>query len=611
MKRRQLTQAMAAAWAAGALPGLAAETPSAPVDAAGEKVLRYAFQVAETGFDPAQISDIYSRIVTAHIFDSLLTYDYLARPFKLIPLAATTMPEVSDDFRTFTFRVRPGIFFTDDPAFKGQRRELVAEDFVYGLKRTYDPKLKSPGQAILENEGIIGLQDLYEEALKTKKPFDYDRKIEGLQVLDRHTLRVRLRESRPRHLYVWAERDVFCAMAREVVEAYGDRIMDHPVGTGPFQLAEWRRSSRIVLVRNPGYREHFYDAEPNADDAEGQALLQHFRGRRLPMVDRVEIAIIEQAQPRWLSFVNGEQDLLERVPTEFIDQAIPGGKVAPNLARHGIKAYRVASADVTLVVFNMENPLVGGYTPEKVALRRAMVLGNDVSREISIAWRGQAIPAQTIVPPLTEGYRADYRTEMGTYDLARARALLDMYGYVDRDGDGWREQPDGKPFVMELSTQSDQLSRTRDELWKKSMDALGLRMVLKTAQWPENLKSVRSGKFMLWRVGSLAATPDGHGALERAYGGSIGKGNLARFKLAEFDKLYERMKMLPSGAERQALFDRTAQLMTAYVPYRIAVHRILTDMSYPWVIGYRRPPFWLDWWQYVDIDTALQKKAAA
>src|SRR5471032_2075047 len=141
MKRRQLTQAMAAAWAAGALPGLAAETPSAPVDAAGEKVLHYAFQVAETGFDPAQISDIYSRIVTAHIFDSLLTYDYLARPFKLIPLAATTMPEVSDDFRTFTFRVRPGIFFADDPAFKGQRRELVAEDFVYGLKRTFDPKL--------------------------------------------------------------------------------------------------------------------------------------------------------------------------------------------------------------------------------------------------------------------------------------------------------------------------------------------------------------------------------------------------------------------------------------------------------------------------------------
>jgi ABC-type transport system substrate-binding protein len=239
-----------------------------------------------------------------------------------------------------------------------------------------------------------------------------------------------------------------------------------------------------------------------------------------------------------------------------------------------------------------------------------MALGNDVAREISVVWHGQAIVAQSIVPPLTEGYRLDLRTETGTYDLARARALLDMYGYLDRNGDGWREQPDGSPLVMELSTQSDGLSRSRDELWKKSMDSLGLRMVLKTAQWPENLKSVRTGKFMIWRVGSLAATPDGHGALERAYGGSIGKGNLARFKLAEFDKMYEKMKMLPSGAERQELFDRTAQILTSYVPYRIAVHRIITDMSYPWLTGYRRPPFWVDWWQYVDIDAALHKRLA-
>ena len=607
MKRRLLTQAMAAAWGAGALPCLAAQAPAA--GGAGEKILRYAFQVAETGFDPAQISDIYSRICTAHIFDSLLTYDYLARPFKLKPLVAEAMPEVSEDFRTFTFKVRPGIFFTDDPAFKGRPRELVAEDFVYAFKRTYDPKLKSPGMSSLENEGIVGLRELNAEAVKTGKPFDYDKKIEGLQALDRHTLRVRLRESRPRHLYVWAARDILGAVAREVVEAYGEHIMDHPVGTGPFRLAEWRRSSRIVLAKNPAYREHIYDAEPNADDAEGHALVQRFKGRRLPMVDKVEIAIIEQSQPRWLSFVNGEQNFLERLPTEFADQAIPKGRIAPHLAKRGIRAFRVASADVTLLVFNIEHPVVGGYTPEKVALRRAMVLGNDVNLEIRTVWRGQAIPAQTIVPPLTEGYRGDVRTESGVFDPARARALLDLYGYVDRDGDGWREQPDGSPLVIEFSTQSDQLSRSRDELWKKSLDALGIKMVLKTAQWPENLKSVRAGKFMVWRVGSSADKPDGHSALERAYGGSIGKGNLARFKLAAFDEIYDRMKMLPSGPERQALFDKSAQIMTAYAPYRLAVHRIITDMSYVSVTGYRRPPFWLDWWQYVDIDAPAQGKS--
>jgi ABC-type transport system substrate-binding protein len=611
MKRRQLTRALASAWAAGMLPGIAEKAAFAADAASGEKVLRYAFPVAETGFDPAQLSDLYSRLVTAHIFDAPLTYDHLARPFKLKPLVAEAMPEVSADFRTFTFRIRPGIWFADDPAFNGKQRELVAEDFVYSFKRVYDPKLKSPGQSNLEDEGIIGLQELRDAAVKDKKPFDYDARVEGLQALDRYTLRVRLRESRPRHLYTWAARDVLGAVAREVVEAYGDRITDHPVGTGPFRLSEWRRSSRIVLTRNPAYRLHVYDAEPNADDAEGGALAQRFGGRRLPMIDRVEIAIIEQSQPRWLSFLNGEQDFLERLPAEFVDQAVPAGKVAPNLARHGIRAYRSPSPDVTLIVFNMENALVGGYTPEKVALRRAMVLGNDIAREIRIARHGQAIAAQSIVPPMLEGYRSDLRTEMSEYDPARAKALLDVYGYVDRNGDGWREQPDGRPLVLEMATQSDQVSRQRDELWKKDMDALGLRSTLKTAQWPENLKSARAGKFMLWRVGSLASNPDGQGALERAYGPSVGKGNLARFRLVAFDKVYEQLKVLRSGPERQALFDKSAELMAAYAPYRIGTHSIITDLSYPWLTGYRRAPFWIDWWQYVDIDAAAQQKASA
>ena len=610
MKRRQWTQAAAALWAARMLPDWAAAPPDAAAPD-GEKVLRYAFPIAETGFDPAQVSDLYSRIVTSHIFDAPLTYDYLARPFKLKPLVCTEMPDVSDDFRTFTFRIRPGIHFVDDPAFKGRRRELVAEDFVYGMKRVFDPKNKSPQQSVVESESIVGLNELYDETVRSKKPFDYDRKVEGLRAVDRYTLRVQLREPRPRHLYTWAARDVICAMAREVVEAYGDTIMEHPVGTGPFRLSEWRRSSRMVLTRNPTYREDLYDAEPNADDVEGKALVERFKGRRLPMIDRVEIAIIEESQPRWLSFLNGEQDFLERLPNEFVDQAAPGGKIAPNLAKRGIRIYRSVTPDVTLTVFNMENALVGGYTPEKVALRRAIVLGNDIDREIRIARHSQAVPAQSILPPMSEGYRSDLRTTMSEYDPAKAKALLDVYGYVDRDGDGWREQPDGRPLLLEMATQSDQTTRQLDELWKNDMDALGLRAVLKTAQWPENLKATRAGKFMLWRVGSLASSPDGQNTLERVYGGAVGKGNLARFHLAAFDKLYDQLKLEPSGPSRQALFDKTAELMAAYAPYRVHTHRIVTDFSYPWLVGYRRAPFWIDWWQFVDIDTALERQTTA
>ncbi len=583
--------------------GLAFAVAGGALAAEPPKVLRYAFPVAETGFDPAQVNDLYSRILTAHLFDAPLTYDHLARPFKLKPSTAVALPEISDDFKSFTFRIKPGIYFSDDPAFKGQKRELVAQDYVYSLKRVYDPKLKAPAHSYVEDEGIIGLQALRDEALKSGKPFDYDREVEGLKAHDRYTFRVKLRESRPRHLMaIWAGRDVYAgAVAREVVEFYGEQIMAHPVGTGPFRLVDWRRSSRMVFERNPTYREHFYDAEPNADDAQGQAWLKRFKGRRLPMIDRVEISVIEQAQPRWLSFLNAEQDVLYGLPGEFVDQAMPAGKLAPHLAKRGMQPYRVLNPDVTLTVFNMEHPLVGGYTPEKVALRRAMALGNDVQREIRSVWRGQAIPAQSMMPPWTAGYRDDLRTEMSQYSPARAKALLDLYGYLDRNDDGWRELPDGSPLLLEMLTQSDGTSRQRDEVWKKDMDALGLRVSLKVAQWPENLKASRVGKFMLWRLGSTAGSPDGQGSLERDYGPSSGKSNSARFQLKAFDEVYEQLKMLPDGPQRQALFDEATKFVVAYMPYRIGVHRILTDLTYPHVVGFRRPPFWQDWWQYVDI----------
>ena len=571
------------------------------------KVLRYAFPSAETGFDPARINDLYSSTITAHVFETPLHYDHLARPFKIRPLTAVAMPEVSDDFRTFVFRIQPGVLFADDPAFKGRPRELVAQDYVYSVKRYYDPKINSPKFSNLEEEGIVGLRELRDDALKSKLPFDYDRPVDGLAALDRYTLRVRLREGRPRHLYMWANVGTYGAVAREVVESYGEKIMEHPVGTGPFRLAEWRRSSRIVMERNPLYRERLYDAEPNPDDATGQALLKQFKGRRLPMIDRVEIAIIEEAQPRWLAFLNGEHDFMERLPNDFINQVLPGGKLAPPMVKRGIVPLQVPLSDVTLLVFNMEHSVIGGNAPEKVALRRAMALAYDVGREIRLARRGQAIAAQSIMTPLVSGYRAELRTEAGTHDLPRAKALLDLYGYVDRDGDGFRELPDGRPLVLEYATQSDQGQRQLDELMQKDMKALGVRLDVKVAQWPENLKAARAGKFTLWRVGSIATSPDGQSALERLYGPSAGQSNLARFRLPAFDRIYEQMNLLPDGPARQALFDAATRLLVAYAPYRVGVHRIATDLPYPWVTGFRRPPFWYDWWPYIDIDAAVRE----
>ncbi|HEX7382827.1 MAG TPA: ABC transporter substrate-binding protein, partial [Burkholderiaceae bacterium] len=517
------------------------------------KVLRYAFPTSETGFDPAQISDLYSRTVTPHIFEAPYAYDPLARPVRIRPLTALALPEVSPDFRVWTVRLRPGIYFADDPAFKGRRRELVAADYVYSFKRVFDPALKSPSYSTLKDEGIVGLEELRRRALAASQPFDYDREIEGLVALDRHTLRITLAEPRPRFLLSLAASDVYGALAREVVEAWGDRIMEHPVGTGPFRLAQWRRSSLIVLERNPGFRGMRFDAAPAADDAEGQAILARLKGRALPMIDRVEIGIIDEGQPRWLAFLNGQHDLIQGVPPEFVDLAAPGGKLAPNLARRGVGMQRQVRPDVTLTVYNMDDPVVGGYTPEKVALRRALNLAYDVQREIDVVRHGQAVPAQSVVQPHTFGYDPAYRSENSEFDLGRAKALLDLYGYVDRDGDGWRETPAGKPLAIELSSPPDQVYRLLAEVRKKSLDAIGVRLSVRIGNWAEQLKAARAGSFMTWTVGLSAATPDGQGALELGYGPAAGGQNLARFRLPAFDRLYERMKGLPDGPERQRL----------------------------------------------------------
>jgi ABC-type transport system substrate-binding protein len=593
---------------AAILSSLLVALPS-PGIAQQAKVLRYAFPIAETGFDPAQVTDLYSRIVIHHVFDGLYSYDHLAQPFKIKPNTAAAMPEVSADFRVWTIKLRPGIYFQDDPAFKGQRRELTAQDYVYSFKRFFDPRWKSPNYPSLEEQKIVGMAALRDEAQKSKQPFDYDQPVAGLRALDKYTIQITLEESRPRFLHVLATGDLYGAVAREVIEAYGDQIMSKPVGTGPFRLIEWRRSSKIVLEKNPTYRERFYDAEPNADDAEGQALLKRFKDRRLPMIDRVEISIIEEQQPRWLAFLNRQQDFIERIANEFINIAAPNGKLAPNLQRQGVHLYRVLASDLTMNVYNMDDPVLGGYTPEKIALRRAVNLATNTQQEIRLARKNQAIPAQAPVMPNTIGFDPEFRSENGEYDLPRAKALLDTYGYVDRDGDGWREQPNGQPLILELSSEPAQVNRQYAELVRKDMAALGVRTEFRIAKWPENLKSARAGKFMIWRVGLSAAAPDGQPILDRASSKHIGGQNLARFKNAEFDAIYDKMRLLPDGPERLQLFDEAKRLLVAYAPYKWGVHRIHTDLAHPWLHGYRRGAYWNDWWQYVDIDADEQAKA--
>ena len=586
-----------------ALLALAAAAWSGGAGAAEPKVLRVPFLIAETNFDPAYASDTYSNTVIDEIFEAPLTYEFLARPYRLKPQTAVALPEITEGGRVYTLRLKPGIRFADDPAFGGKPRELVAKDYEYAIKRLIDPAINSPNRWLVEGR-IEGLDEAAAAAKKAGR-LDYDRPIRGIETPDRHTLRFRLTKPDYNFLYILAV-GTLGAQAREVVERYGADIGAHPVGTGPFVLKEWRRSSRIVLERNPGFREEVFDEEAPADDPVSQRLARELKGKRLPCVDRVEISVIEESQPRWLAFLNGELDWIN-LPYEFKSMALPGGTVAPWLAKKGVRHVSTIDLDLTYMYWNMKDPVWGGLDAPRVALRRAISLAYDIQKEIDLVRNGSAIEARTALPPGVLGHDPAFTTGPA-YDPARARALLDTFGYVDADGDGWRDQPDGKPLVYRYATDPSQLSRLFTELWKKNLDAIGVRMEVEVAKWPELRKKSKAGQLQNWFLAWNADFPDGENFYQLLYGPHCGSSNDGCFQYPPFDRLYEQAAAVPPGPERAAIYREMARVTAAMAPWKTFVHRRRDQMMQPWILGWRKHQFLHDAYRYVDIDLAERAK---
>jgi len=573
-----------------AIPSLAAEPA---------KTLRVAFNAAETGFDPQTVNDNYSFMVCDSIFDALYTYDYFARPPRLVPNTAAALPEITDDGRTFTIKVAPGIFFADDPAFNGKRRELTAADYVYSIKRIFDPRVRSVSLFIFEHE-LAGLDEVLATARRTGE-FDYDAPIEGLQVVDRYTLRIKFRN--PYYLFShWLTYVSLAAVAREVVFANSDptrRAMEHPVGTGAYRLKEWTRGQKIVLEANPGYRKEVYPTPAAGSEPGDAAIAKGLAGKRLPLVPRVEISIVEEAQPRLLLFDTGKLDYQE-IPPSVAGLVLSGSALKPEYARRGIALHRQVEPSFTYTFFNMDDAVVGGVTPQRVALRRAIALGYDRTSVIRILNSGQGLPAAQPPPPGLVGYDPAIPA-VDEYDPVAARALLDKFGYKDRDGDGYRETPDGKPLTLALASTTGTAARASDELWKRNMDAIGIRITFVKQSWPELNRMAEASQLMMWGLGGVAAIPDADAFYSSLYSGNIGASNYARLRLTEYDRLYEQSRRLSDDRARTALFRRMNELIHAYAPWILGEHPYSNVLTQPWFKGFKPDPLLRYQWKFYDV----------
>lgn len=570
-----------------------AQSPADP-----KKVLRYVFPVAETGFDPAGVHDLYSAHVNGSIFETLFTYDYLASSAKLVPRTAVALPEVSADGLTYTIRLQKGIYFAADPVFKGKKRELTSADYVYTFKRLLDPSLRSPNSWLLDGR-ILGMDTLLKQAQKTGK-FNYDQSVAGLQTPDRYTLVIRLTSPDQNFPMLLAHQPAG-AVAREVIEKYRDKagfVMGHPIGTGPYMLSRWTPGSRIILKANPDFRSFVWNFK--ASTPEDQKIVKAMQGKKMPQIGEIDIQVMEEGQSRWLSFIKDEVDLFA-LDGELTVQALQDGKLKPELVKKGVQLSRITDPSIDYHYWNMQNPIVGGLSKDKIALRRAMAMAFSADNYINILQKGDSQKLQAPIPSGVVGYDPNYRSSI-PYSVKAANLLLDRYHYKVA-ADGWRTQPNGKPLVIEMTLSGNNLrSQQQAEFWKKTLDSVKIKMTTKSMPFAEALKLEKQCKTMFKTSAWIADYPGADNFMQLFYGKNINITNNGCVKIPEYDRLYEQAQKMTPSPERDAIYAKMSRLLEVYMPVQVIGARYRNILAQPRVIGFKKHPILPAEWMYIDID---------
>lgn len=557
-----------------------------------EKVLRVVADQKVKGLDPIDAGDTYSSNEVARVYEGLLQYHYLKRPYTLIPNLAESMPEVSEDGLTYTFKIKKGVLFHDNKCFKdGKGRELVAEDFVYSIKRLADSKNTSQGWWLLDGKlkGLNEWRDKYADADKT----NYEEEVEGVKSLDSHTLQFKLKKPFPQFLYSLAMVFTY-AVPREAVEYYGKEFLNNPVGTGPFVTGTYTQSTQIVYTKNPNYRDEFYPTEGAPGDKE--AGLLDSAGKKLPLVEKVIVNIIPETQPAWLSFEKGKTDYYGIPKDNFETVLTPSREITDAYAKKGIGLEVTPDLDVTYIAFNFDDPLFKGE--KGLLLKRAMSLAYDVSESNKLFYGDTGVPAQTIIPPGVAGYDKDYVNPYAGHDIEKAKELLKQAGY-----------PEGKGLpVLQYETTATSTARQMGEFLAKKMADIGIKIQVNTNTWPELVKKTHARQAQMFGMAWLADYPDAENFLQLLYGPNASPGpNGANYNDPEFNRKFEEATVMQDSPERTKLYEAMNQEVAEQVPYIFGVHRTSFVVKHGWLKNHKFSTFSHGNAKYMDID--LAKKA--
>jgi len=506
--------------------------------------------------DPALITDRYSIIVVNNIYEGLYGYHYLKH--TIIPVLADGFPEQESEL-SYKIRLRQGIFFADDPCFKstnGKGRELVAEDFVYSIKRLLASK---------NSKDIVA----------------------NIDAVDKYTIQIELKKPSSFFPDVFTLPNTFI-VPKEAVEYYSNNFSKHPVGTGPYKLGENKNENEYVLIKNSNYHHGVYPSSGEADDAKKG--LTKYAGKNLPLVDRVVIKIITDEKERWNSFKEGKIDIVTLDKDSYFDAFPVGEKFSEKLAKKGIKVHKITELDVKYIGFNMSDKIVG----KNKYLRQAISLAYDGYKHASLFFNNEAVVANWIIPPRLFGYDPSYENPYRRQSLRKAKELLAKAGY-----------PNGKGLpTLTLCTLDSTAAKQIGEFFAKSLKEIGINIKLVPYDFPSLLKEMNSRKgYQLATLQWRADLPFAEDFLRILYGKAMSPGpNRTLFNNKQYNDLYEKVLTMKDSPEKLQYLNKMRDiaveecpLIPLVVPYRI----VLTQ---PYVKNYKPAP--LDDYdpKYIEID---------
>ena len=533
--------------------------------------------------DPIRSTNVPSSRVNSSIFEGLYHYHYLKRPLQIEPQLAKAMPEVSEKGHTYTIRIKKGVFFQDDPAFPHSKgRELVAQDFIYSWKRLADPKNKAEGWWIFD--GLIkGLNEWRDKVRRGQA--NYETPVEGLKTVDTHTLKITLTRASFQFLHLLCM-PVTMVVAKEVVNHYGQKIIGHPVGTGPYQLVHWVRNSEVKLKRNKNFRRVFYPEENPLEDEKRNPLQS--AGPKLPLTENVIIKIITERQPLWLSFLKGQLDH-GVIPKDHYNEVFKNNQLTPKYKEKGIHILKQYQADVTFLVFNMEDSILG----KNRFLRQALAMTLDKELILKKFYNSRGVIAQGPVPPMLDAHNPYYKNPL-PHDLEKAKKYLAKAGY-----------PGGQGLpVFEYETPSSSAwSRQFAEFVKDQWAQIGVRIEIRANTWPLFNKKVKSRKAKIFDMAWVADYPDSENFLQLFYSKNISPGsNSSNFVNRKYDSLFEKAVTLPPGPERTQKFRELVKIINEEVPVVFIIHRINQKPFHAWLDNFNVHSMIFDFYQYLSID---------